>query len=96
MASLNLLCFGDQSVQAHESIKTLCAKTRESVILAEFLRSSHQALMAAVSDLTALEKAAFASRDFVELCTLDRRKGARNAAVSSVLSCVAQIGWALV
>ena len=96
MVPLNVLYFGDQSVQAHDSIKALYIKAKQSVVLAEFLRSSHQALATALLDSSGPEKAVFEGKDFLELCTLNRQTCARNAAVSTVLSCVAQLGWAFV
>ena len=96
MASpIQVLYFGDQSVEPYDSIVDLLGQNRASNALPQFLRSAFEALQSAISALPPTEKSLFIGRDFAQLVEHVRVNGIRHAAVSSVLSCVAQLGWTI-
>lgn len=96
MSSVQVLYFGDQSVEPYDSITDLIRETRASNLLAQFLQSAFEALQGAISALPPAEKSLFFGRDFAQLVEHVRANGIRHAAVSTVLSCVAQLGWTVV
>ena len=94
MASpLQVLYFGDQSIEPHDSIADLLGESQSSNAVPRFLQSAYEALQSAISGLLPVNKSLFVGRDFTEILEHVRVNGIRHAAVSSVLSCVAQLGW---
>lgn len=94
MASqLQIVYYGDQSVEAFESIEQLVIESQNSELLTEFLRSTFRALATGITALSCAERALFAGNSFDELARAIRKNGNRHVATSTVLSCVAQLGW---
>ena len=92
---IQLLYFGDQSIQPLNSLEDLLRETRTSNTLPQFLCSAFGALQNAVSALSPTDRSLFIGRDFGQVVQHVRAAGIRHAAVSSVLSCVTQLGWAI-
>ncbi len=90
---MQVLYFGDQSVEPYDSILDLLKETRASNALPQFLRSAFEALQSAISPLLPIDKSLFVGRDFAQLVDHVRVNKISHAAVSSVFSCVAQLGW---
>ena len=95
-SSIQVLYFGDQSIEPYNSIEDLLKEARVSNVLPQFLRVTFAALQGAVSALPPADRSLFLGRDFAQLVQHVRSNKIRHAAVSSVLSCVAQLGWTAV
>jgi len=93
--SLELLYYGDQSVEPLDSIEELVAESQNSVLLTEFLCSAYKKLTLNVSKLTHNERALFKETNFGALAQSIRKTEAHHVATSTVLSCVAQLGWTI-
>lgn len=95
-STIQVLYFGDQSVEPYDSITDLIRENQDSKTLAQFLLSAFEALQSEISALPLDEKSLFSGRDFAHLVEHVRVNKIRHAAVSSVLCCVAQLGWTFV
>lgn len=95
-SSIQVLCFGDQSIEPYDSIVDLLGETRTSNALPQFLRSAFEALQKAIPALPPAEQSLFLGRDFAQLVDHVRVNGIRHAAVSTIFSCIAQLGWTVV
>lgn len=96
----NLLLFGDQAVKPHPSVRALYRRAKRSLFLSNFLRSSADALRAAVARLGNEDRRRFGTFDtLLDLSEIHSdvrdENGVNDAAVSTVLLCVAQLGWLL-
>ncbi|KAF2877122.1 hypothetical protein BDV95DRAFT_644000 [Massariosphaeria phaeospora] len=97
MASpIDVLYYGDQSVEPFVSIEELVGESQKSELLDRFLHSVFKALTLEVASLPSPEKDLFSGSSFGALATLIRSKKTQNVAVSTVFSCVAQLGWTIV
>lgn len=97
MASvIQVLFFGDHSVEPYDSIIDLFREIQNSKTLAEFLLSGFEALQSETSALPLAEKSLFTYKDFAHFVEHVQVNKIQHAAISSVLSCVAQLGWTLV
>ena len=92
-SSIQVFYFGDQSVEPYDSIADLLREARASSILSLFLQSTFEALQCAILPLPPTEKSLFLGRDFAQLVDRVRVNGICHTAVSTVLSCVTQLGW---
>ena len=92
---MQVLYFGDQSVDPLNSIEDLLRESKTSLILPQCLHSALEALHLATSTLAPSTKSLFLGRDFSQLVEHIRVKEIRHAAVSSVIHCVAQLGWTI-
>ena len=88
--------FGDQSVEPFESIEELANESKNSRLLTEYLQTTFEALTLEVSKLTRTERSLFQACGFMELASFARKQQRRHVAISTVLSCVAQLGWTVV
>jgi hypothetical protein len=95
MHTLDLMYFGDQSVEPFESILQLVTESRNSFALGQFLHSSFAALKRNLVQLLPVEQELFRADTFETLARSVQRSKACNAATTTVLSCVAQLGWAI-
>lgn len=96
MASpIQVLYFGDQSIEPYDSVTDLLGESRASIALPEFLRSAFETLQSAIPTLLSADKSLFTGRDFDQIVEHVQANGIRHAAVSSFLSCVAQLGWTI-
>lgn len=94
-SSLEVFYFGDQSVEAHESLHALLAEAPSSCLLEQFLSTSLSQLQRAATKLPRDERLSIQCGGFEELSTRAQSKVFKSATVSSILSCVAQLGWAI-
>ena len=92
---IHVLYLGDQSVEPYNSLEDLFTEAKASILVSELLRSAFDALQEETSSLPPADRSLFVGRDFAELVEYVRAKVIRHAAVSSVLHCVAQLGWTL-
>lgn len=92
---LELLYYGDQSVQPLDSIEDLAAESQRSVLLTVFLSSAYTKLSLHVSQFPDNEKILFNETGFGPLARSIRKTKARHVTMSTVLSCVAQLGWTI-
>ncbi|KAI0877071.1 hypothetical protein GGS24DRAFT_512251 [Hypoxylon argillaceum] len=95
-ATATVFYFGDQSVEPHVSLIDLVREIPNSNLLGAFLRSSFDELLSAVASLSPKHRQLFQGRDFAQLADHVQVHEIRHAAISSVLSCVAQLGWLLI
>ncbi|KAI0974689.1 hypothetical protein F4678DRAFT_485714 [Xylaria arbuscula] len=95
-ASTHVFFFGDQSVEPYVSLIDLTREIQGSELLGTFLRSCFDALLSAIAILPPAYKRLFQGRDFAQLVDHVRAHDIRHVAVTSVLSCVAQLGWLVV
>ena len=92
-SSVQVLYFGDQSAEPYDSTADLLGESRASDLLSRFLQSAFEALQGVILALPPAEKSLFLGRDFTQLVEHVRANRICHAAVSTVLSCVAQLGW---
>lgn len=92
-APLDLLWYGDQSVDSHESIEALLIEAQRFPLLAAFLRRSWMNIKSSVINLPLQDQARFKYGTLQQLSQANLR--ARDAAVSCTLGCVVQIGWTI-
>ncbi|KAJ2977077.1 hypothetical protein NUW58_g7919 [Xylaria curta] len=95
-ATANVFYFGDQSVEPHGSLVDLIREIQSSDLLGAFLRSCFDALLSALAFLPPEQRHLFQGRDFAQLVDHVQAHEIRHAAVNSVLSCVAQLGWLVI
>lgn len=95
-AAANVFYFGDQSVEPYVSLIDLIRETQNSHLLGPFLRSCFDALLSAIALLPPGHRQLFQGRDFAQLVDHVQTHEIRHAAITSVLSCVAQLGWFVV
>ena len=93
VSPIQVFYFGDQSVEPCNSIEDLLKEVGTSNILAQFLQITFDALESAVLALSPSGRSLFVGRDVAQLVRHVRSNGIRHTAVSSVLSCIAQLGW---
>ncbi|KAI0509542.1 hypothetical protein F5B22DRAFT_325952 [Xylaria bambusicola] len=96
MPTANIFFFGDQSVEPYDSLIDLIHEIPNSDLLGTFLRSCFDALQASGTCLPLEHRCLFQGRDFAQLVDHVQALGVRDAAIASVLSCVAQLGWLLI
>jgi hypothetical protein len=89
----NVFYFGDQSTEPYNSLTDLLCESQNSDLLGTFLRSCYDALLSAIAVLPPEHRQLFQGRDFAQLVDHVQAREIRHAAVTSVLSCVTQIGW---
>ena len=94
-SSLELLYYGDQSVDSLESIEELVAQSQNSVLLTQFLSSAYKQLTLHALGLPHKEKILFVETGFGALVRSIRKSNASHVITSTVLGCVAQLGWTI-
>jgi hypothetical protein len=92
---LEILYYGDQSVEPLDSIEELVAESQNSVLLTEFLCSAHKKLTLHISKFPHNERTLFKETSFGAIAQSIRKSRAHHVATSTVLSCVAQLGWTI-
>ncbi|XXH01795.1 hypothetical protein Hte_008156 [Hypoxylon texense] len=95
-ATASVFFFGDQSAEPYDSLVDLIGEVQNSNLLATFLRSSFDALLSHIAFLDPEHRKLFQGRDFTQLVDHVKAHEIRHAAVTSVLSCVAQLGWLVI
>lgn len=93
--SIQVLYFGDQTIEPYDSVKDLLKEIGTSETLSRFLQVSFDALQRTLLSSPPTTRNLFPGRDFAELIHNVKAHGRRHAAVSSFFSCVAQLGWTL-
>ncbi|KAJ8133084.1 hypothetical protein O1611_g542 [Lasiodiplodia mahajangana] len=89
---VNVFYFGDQSVEPYDSLIDLIREIQNSDLLGPFLRSCFDTLLSAVAALSPEQRRFFHGRDFAQLAEYAQAHSIHHAAITSVLSCVAQLG----
>jgi hypothetical protein len=92
---LELLYYGDQSVDPVDSIEELVAESQNSTQLTEFLYTAYKKLTTQIAKLSHNERSLFMETSFGALVQSIRKTKAHHVATSTVLSCVAQLGWTI-
>ena len=92
---VELLYYGDQSVEPLDSIEELVAESQNSALLTEFLCSAFKKLTLHISKFPHNERALFKETNFGTLAQSIRKNRTHHVATSTVLSCVAQLGWTI-
>ena len=77
------------------SLTDLLNEAHGSTLVSAFLKSAFTALRAGIVCLPSSERELFSGRDFGELLENFRNKKTKHAAITTVLSCVSQLGWLL-
>ncbi|KAI8635444.1 hypothetical protein F5Y19DRAFT_407791 [Xylariaceae sp. FL1651] len=95
-ATANVFYFGDQSVEPYVSLIDLIREIQKSGLLGTFLRFCFDALLSDIALLSPEHRQLFQGRDFAQLVDHVQANDIRHAAVTSVLSCVAQLGWLVI
>ncbi|KAI1377814.1 hypothetical protein F4677DRAFT_413633 [Hypoxylon crocopeplum] len=95
-ATANVFYFGDQSTEPYVSLIDLIREIHNSDLLGTFLRSCFDALLSAITFLPPEHRRPFQGRDFAQLVDHVQTHEIRHAAITSVLSCVAQLGWLVI
>ncbi|KAI1130878.1 hypothetical protein F5Y10DRAFT_288595 [Nemania abortiva] len=95
-SSANVFYFGDQSVEPYDSLVDLVREIQNLDLLGPFLHSCFDALLSALTSLSLEHRRLFQGRDFAQLIDHVQNHEIRHAAVTSVLSCVAQLGWLII
>lgn len=91
-----LLLFGDQTAQIAPVIKQLSRQSRHYLFLQILFRKATEALHREVSGLQPTERKRFSSfESILELSENYAKNGVLDAAVSTVLLCIAQLGYLL-
>lgn len=88
-----VLLFGDQTGDPYADILGLFRHSKKSQLLRKFLQNTSDALQHEISGLLPSERVRFVSFDSVlDLAEVHSKNGVKDAAVSTVLLCVAQLG----
>lgn len=89
-----LLLFGDQTTQIAPAIKQLAHQSKRYLFLQILFRDGTEALHRELSGLQPTERRKFSSFDSIlELSEIYAKNGVLDAAVSTVLLCIAQLGF---
>lgn len=88
-----VLVFGDQAVAVSVSFSKLYALSKRSFLLARFLQLASETVKAAAEQYVLASESFLFKPSLLELCELQGQGESRNIAISTVLSCINQLGW---
>ena len=75
------------------SFSKLYALSKRSFLLGRFLQLASESVQAAAEQYVLVSESSLFKPSLLELCELQGQGESRNIAISTVLSCINQLGW---
>ena len=88
-----ILVFGDQAVDLSSSFQKLNTLSKDCFPLSQLLQQASEALQKTFSQCSRPSEQVLFKSSLLDLCLNEKLEETRNVAVSTVLSCINQLGW---